>query len=141
MGKVQELRPALFNAGEVTITIEAFDRLKQAGVNPRQLVDRHTRGDWSGAPVKWIEKNHQRLHGGSDCPVMSVYQLHPSEKRVCVATAPDLLKTSITNWPDGDQKAQQLNLDAYSRVEKLLSPATTLEAKKPARKPERCIER
>src|SRR5580700_1604361 len=108
--KVHELKPRLFDAGEVSITAEAFQRLKEAQVEPELLLERHTRGDWSGAPVKWIEKNYLRFRGVKDYPVMSVYQLHPSENRVCVATDADLSKTSITNWPNGDHKAPLLPL-------------------------------
>jgi hypothetical protein len=110
--KVHELKPRLFDAGEVSITAEAFQRLKEAQVEPELLLERHTRGDWSGAPVKWIEKNYLRFRGVKDYPVMSVYQLHPSENRVCVATDADLSKTSITNWPNGDHKAPLLPLKA-----------------------------
>src|SRR5579864_3600198 len=97
--KIQELRPALFSAGEVRITAEAYARVREAGIEPQMLIERHTRGDWSGAPVKWIEKNYLRLRGVTDYPVMTVYQLHPSENRVCVASAADFSDTTITNWP------------------------------------------
>jgi hypothetical protein len=79
-------------------------------MEPKALIERHTRGDWSGGPVKWIEKNHLRFRGVNDYPVMSVYQLHPSESRVCVATEADFSKTSITNWPDGSRDAESMPL-------------------------------
>jgi hypothetical protein len=102
--KIHEMNPRLFGAGQVSITAEAFQRIKEAQAEPQQLLERHTRGDWSGGPVKWIERNHLRFRGAKDYPVMTVYQLHPSENRVCVATEADLSKTTITNWPDGDSQ-------------------------------------
>lgn len=110
MARIHELRRALFSPGEVSITLEAYVRIKDAGLEPQQLIERHTRGDWSGGPVKWIEKNHLRFQGVKEYPVMSVYQLHPSEDRVCVGTEADFSKTYVSNWPDGDHHAPLLPL-------------------------------
>lgn len=102
--KVVELRPAMFSAGEVLVTREAFEKLREVGLRPEDVVNRHVRGDWDGAAVKWIERNELRRGGVTDWPVMSVYQLHPSETRVCVATEADLSKTGIEIWPVGDTR-------------------------------------
>jgi hypothetical protein len=125
MGKVLELRPVLFSPGEVTITAEAYARIREAGLQPQSLLERHTRGDWSGGPVKWIEKNHLRFRGLKGYPVMSVYQLYPSENRVSVGTEADFSKTSITNWPDGTRNAELLPLsEAATKYDKERSPGT-----------------
>jgi hypothetical protein len=100
---VHELKPRLFDSGEVSITAEAFQRLKEAQVEPELLLERHTRGDWRGGPVKWIERGY---------PVWSVYQLHPSEHRVCLITDQDFSRTKIINWPDGTNQAPLLPLKA-----------------------------
>lgn len=101
--KVHELKPRLFEAGRVSVTTEAFQRLKEAHVEPQQLLERHTRGDWPRGPVKWIER---------DYPFWSVYTLHPSEHRVCLVTEPDFSGTRIINWPDGTRDAPLLPLKA-----------------------------
>jgi hypothetical protein len=91
VGKIHELKPRLFETGEVSITAEAFQRLKEAGVEPQKLLERHTRGDWLGYRVKWVEKGY---------PIWSVYRLHPTENRVGLVTDADFSKTRIINWPD-----------------------------------------
>ena len=106
--KVFEVRPALFSAGRVSITYEAFQGLKEAGLNPADVIGRHTRGDFCGAPVKWMQKNWDRLHGQESYPVMSVYDLSPGAEKVCVATEADFSKTSISLWPSGDRNAPLL---------------------------------
>jgi len=101
--KIHDLKPRLFEAGEVSITAEAFQRIKAAGVEPQQLLERHTRGDWPGYRVKWIEKGY---------PIWSVYRLHPTENRVGVVTDADFSKTRIINWPDATHQAPLLPLKA-----------------------------
>ena len=116
MARIHELRRALFSPGAVSITMEAYRRIKDAGLEPQQLIERHTRGDWSGAPVQWIEQNHLRFQGVKEYPVMSVYQLHPSEDRICVGTDADFSKTDVRNWPDGDHHAPLLPLKQAKAV-------------------------
>jgi len=101
--KVHELKPRLFDAGQVSITAEAFQRLKEAGVEPQNLLERHTRGDWPGYRVKWVEKGYQ---------IWSVYRLHPTENKVGLITDADFSKTRIINWPDGTHNAPLLPLNA-----------------------------
>src|SRR5271154_7220660 len=97
--KVKPLKMALFSTGEITISPEAFQCLKGAGLTPADLVNRHTQGDWDGGPVKWIVRNHDVVHGGQEGPIMSVYQLHPSETRISVGTTSNRSCTSLTVWP------------------------------------------
>ena len=106
--KVFELRPALFSAGRVSITYEAFQGLKEAGLNPADVIGRHTRGDFCAAPVEWMQKNWDRLHGLENSPVMSVYDLSPGGRMVCVGTEADFSRTSICLWPSGDRNAPLL---------------------------------
>jgi hypothetical protein len=101
--KIHELKPRLFEAGEVSITAEAFKRLKEAGVDPQKLLERHTRGDWPGYRTKWVEKGY---------PIWSVYRLHPTENKVGLVTEADFSKTKIINWPDGTRDAPLLPLNA-----------------------------
>jgi hypothetical protein len=101
--KIHELRPRLFDAGLVSITAEAFQRLKEAGVEPQKLLERHTRGDWPGYRVKWVEKGY---------PIWSVYRLHPTGNKVGLVTDADFSKTRIINWPDGTNQAPLLPLKA-----------------------------
>src|ERR1700722_3629018 len=100
---VHELNPPLFDAGEVSITAEAFQRLKEAGVEAEKLLERHTRGDWPRHRVKCVEKGY---------PIWSVYRLHPTENKIGLVTDADFSKTRIINWPDGTRNAPLLPLKA-----------------------------
>ena len=79
------------------------ERLKEAGVKPQNLLERHTRGDWPGYRAKWVEKGY---------PIWSVYRLHPTENKVGLITDADFSKTRIINWPDGTHNAPLLPLNA-----------------------------
>jgi hypothetical protein len=127
MQKVYELKQRLFEPGEIKITAEAFHRLKEAGLEPRQLIERHTCGDWdwSESPARWlVEKSGIQAATDGRHPVSSVYQMYPSESCVSVQTNADFSKTRITNWPDGNPNSPLLNLEAYIRVENVLNPSS-----------------
>lgn len=115
-GKVKPLRLVLFSPGEITITPEAFQSLKDVGLRPSDLIGRHIRGDWDGAPVKWMVKNEESLSGGEKSPIMSVYQLHPTETRICVGTTIDHSGTSVTVWPRVNGHGPLMPVDMAERV-------------------------
>jgi hypothetical protein len=123
--KVAPLKPVLFSSGEVTISPEAFQGLRNVGLKPSDLIDRHTRGDWDGAPVKWMAKNEETLSGGEPWPIMSVYQLHPGETRVCVGTNVDRSETSITVWPQPEGHRPPIPVKEAERVSKEELPRPT----------------
>jgi len=127
-GRIRPLKSALFAPGRVTITPEAFQCLKDAGLTPADLVHRHTRGDWDGAPVKWIARNHDVVHGGEEGPVMSVYRLHPGETRICVGTTSDRSGTSLAVWPQPDGHRPAVPVETAERICKdagrMSAPAT-----------------
>ena len=102
-GKIHELNPRLFEVGKVSITAEAFQRLKEAGVEAQKLLERHMRGDWPGYRAKWVEKGY---------PIWSVYRLHPAENKVGLITDADFSNTRIVNWPDATRDAPLLPLKA-----------------------------
>jgi hypothetical protein len=113
--KMHELKPPLFKAGQVSITAEAFQRLKEAQVEPQLLLERHTRGDWDWpeSPARWLKKDNRLVAVGErKHPILSVYQLYPSSRCIAVETVAGLSKTSITNWPDADRKAPEYPLES-----------------------------
>jgi hypothetical protein len=114
--KVKPLKTALFSPGEITISPEAFQWLRDAGLTPADLVNRHTQGEWDGGPVKWIARNHDVIYGRQEGPIMSVYQLHPSEIRVCVSTTNNRAGTSLTVWPEPDGHRAAVPIDVAERL-------------------------
>jgi hypothetical protein len=114
--KVIPIKPVLFSAGEVKISPEAFHSLRDVGLRPSDLIDRHTRGDWDSAPVKWIARNEETMSSGEPWPIMSVYQLHPGETRVCVGTNVDKSETAITVWPEPDGHRPPIPVKEAERV-------------------------
>jgi hypothetical protein len=129
--KVIPIKPVLFSPGEVTISPEAFQSLRDVGLKPSDLIDRHTRGDWDGAPVKWMARNDETMAGGERWPIMSVYQLHPTETRVCVGTNVERSETSITVWPRPDGYRPPIPVKEAERVsdERLSQPASGRSAR------------
>jgi hypothetical protein len=117
-GKVAPLKAALFSPGEVTISPEAFQSIKDAGLTPADLVGRHAHGDWEESPGKWIARNHDIVSGTEDGPLMSVYRLYPGETRICVGTTSDRSGTEITVWPKREGHRTPVPVETAERMSK-----------------------
>jgi hypothetical protein len=113
---VTALSPALFSPGEIMITPEAFQSLKDAGLTPADLVNRHVRGDWNDGPTEWTAKNKLSVSGQEEWPIMSVYRLHPGETRICVGTTMDRSQTSLSVWPEPDGHRPLMPVEMAERV-------------------------
>jgi hypothetical protein len=116
--RVTPLKKALFSPGEITVSPEAFQSLKDFGLTPSDLVNRHTQGDWEDGPTKWIARNHQVVSGAEDGPVMSVYRLRPSKTRICVGTTSDRSGTTLRVWPEPDGHRPPMPVGLAERVSK-----------------------
>jgi hypothetical protein len=113
---VTPLKRALFSPGEITISPEAFQSIRDAGLTPADLVRRHTQGDWDEGPGKWIARNHEIVSGREDGPVMSIYRLYPGETRICVGTTTDRSGTELTVWPKPDGHRAPVPVETAERI-------------------------
>lgn len=87
-----------FPLGQVVITRNALEHLKQKGVSPYKFLNRHRRNDWGDLCEEDIQANSNALVSGDR--IFSSYHVDPTEpepdlNRVWVITEHDRSVTTI----------------------------------------------
>jgi hypothetical protein len=88
----QKALSPLFPLGQVVATPGALEALQAAGKDPKEYLQRHSRGDWGELSPEDVQANHQALQDGSR--IVSAYKVTPTLK-VWLITEWDRSATTI----------------------------------------------